>query len=108
MSFTLVWQYVSPTASQQDSYPQVLIPHPGTWSDSEAEAVKEARDVHGGDELTDEERDALTPLVVVEVTEDMGDDIQEKCEEVEVGTDLLFYDLDQYPRWQDQAWWPKS
>jgi hypothetical protein len=45
---------------------------------------------------------------VVEVTEDMGDDIQEKCEEVEVGTDLLFYDLDQYPRWQDQAWWPKS
>jgi hypothetical protein len=105
MSFAVIWQFVSPTSN--DNYPQALIGHPGTFSESAEEAVEEGRRIKADDQIEIELRDALTPLAVVEVTEEIGEDVQERCEEVEIGDELLFYDLDNYARWQNQSWWPK-
>lgn len=106
MSFALIWAFKDPTS--QGSTTQVLIGHPGTFSSSDEEAKEEGRRIMDDDQIESEFRQALSPVAVVEVDEDMGDDIQERCEEVEIGTELLFYDLDNYDRWQGQSWWPRT
>lgn len=108
MNFALVWRYVDPRAEESTEYPKILIGHPGTFSEDEDEAKEEGRRILADDQIDPKDRQALMPLAVVEVNEDIGDDIQEKCEEVEIGTELLFYDLDNYARWHDQSWWPHA
>lgn len=104
MSYALIWRYDDPTTKEV----KVIIGHPGTWASSEENAKKEGQKILADDELEPRERLALTPIALVEVDEDMGDDIQEKCEEVEVGSSLLFYDLEMFARWQNKDWWPRS
>jgi hypothetical protein len=109
MSYALVWRYLDPKAAESgDNYPQVLIGHPGTFSASEEEAKDEGRRVLSDEQIDEQDRGALTPLSIVEVNEDIGDDIQEQCDEVEIGTELLFYDLDNFARWQGESWWPRA
>lgn len=107
MSFALVWLF-NGAGDTDDSSPRVLVGHPGTFSDTVEEATEEGRRILGDEEIDEADRNALTPLAVVEVNEDMGDDIQERCDEVEIGTELLFYDLENYDRWHKQPWWPKT
>jgi hypothetical protein len=102
MSYTLIWKY-SPKEGDQ----QILIGHPGTYSEDEAQAKEEGRRILADGQIDHHHRQALFPLAVVEANEDIGEDIQERCEEVEIGDELLFYDLDNYARWQNAPWWPK-
>lgn len=108
MSFALVWELSTTNQEDGSATKQVVIGHPGTFSETDEQAKEEGRRILTDDQIEEDLRNSLTPLAVVEVDEDMGDDIQERCEEVEVGTELLFYDLDCYDRWHSQSWWPKS
>lgn len=105
MSYTLVWKYAR---KNDPSAPDlILIGHPGTFSESDEQAKEEGRRILADGQINPEDRQALMPLAVVEVNEDIGEDIQDVCEEIEIGDELLFYDLDSYGRWQKEAWWPR-
>lgn len=109
MSFALVWKFAGRDAGESEpgSPARILIGHPGTFSSTDSEAKEEGRRILADDQIEEEHRKALSPLAVVEVDEDLGDDIQERCEEVEIGTELLFYDLADFPRWHNHPWWPR-
>lgn len=109
MSFALVWEFTPSKSGEEDApVKQVLIGHPGTFSSTDEEARQEGEKILGDEQIEQEYRDSLIPLAIVEVDQDMGDDIQERCEEVEIGSELLFYDLDCYDRWRNQPWWPRA
>lgn len=105
MSYAVIWKYTP--KSGEDLTPKVLIGHPGTFSETDAEAKDEGRRILADDQIDAVDRLALMPLVVVETNDDIGEDIQDRCDEVEIGTELLFYDLDNYARWQSESWWPR-
>jgi len=100
VSFTPIWRY-----TPQEGAARVVIGHPGGYSPSSEEAMDEGRRVLA--DLEPPFKTCLMPLAIVETNETMEDDIQEKCEEVEIGSELLFYDVTERDEWKKEAWWPR-
>lgn len=100
MGFAAVWKAAGENGSER-----ILIGHPGTFTDTADEAKEEGRKVLSDASIEPDVRFSLMPLAVLQITDEQGDKIQE-CEEVELGDELLFYDISGMEDWAAQTWWP--
>lgn len=101
MGFAVIWRFRA-----EDQADKVLIGHPGSYTEDEQAAKEDGRKVLSDAGLEFKFRDALMPLAVAETTTSMEEEIQE-LEEVEIGDELLFYDITSYSQWAGEPWWPK-
>lgn len=99
MSYAVVWS---------NGQGQVMIGHPGTFGETPEEAKDEGRKILADASIDPSVRLKLMPLATVETDKELEDRILEECEEIEVGDELLFYDVTSLNTWSSQSWWPRG